>query len=59
VSYRTDPRKSIHAQCHMEQTQERAYIPSKTTDKAIVLMQLFQNPNAADHPFGVIFNPQR
>lgn len=48
-----------YAQCLTEQTQERAYIPSKTHDKAIPLMQLFQNPNNADHPFGVIFNPQR
>lgn len=32
------------------QTREGAYIPSKTHNEAILLMQLFQNSDAADYP---------
>lgn len=48
-----------YAQRLTEQTWEREHITSKTHDKAILLMQLCQNSNNAEHPFGVIFNPQR
>lgn len=57
MSCRTDSRKNVDALCLIEQTQERAHIPSKTNNKPILSMQLFQNSKDADHPFGLILNP--